>query len=58
MMVIFSDMIERVLEIFMDDFSVFGDSYEGCLENLRRVLERCQEKKLVLNLEKCHFMVT
>ena len=42
----------------MDDFSVFGDSYEGCLENLRRVLEMCQEKNLVLNWEKCHFMVT
>ena len=58
MMGIFSDMIEHILEIFMDDFSVFGDSYEGSLENLRRVLERCQEKKLVLNWEKCHFMVT
>ena len=54
----FSDMIEIILEILMDDFSVFGDSYEGCLENLRKVLERCQEKNLVLNLEKCHFMVT
>ena len=41
MMGIFSDMIEHILEIFMDDFSVFGYSYEGCLENLRRVLERC-----------------
>ena len=41
----------------MDDFSVFGDSYEGCLENLRKVLERCQENNLVLNWEKCHFMV-
>ena len=58
MMRIFSDMIEIILEIFMDDFSVFGDSYEGCLENLRKVLERCQEKNLVLNWEKCHFMVT
>ena len=55
---IFSDMIEHILESFMDDFSIFGDSYEGFLENLRRVLERCQEKKLVLNWEKCHFMVT
>ena len=55
---IFSDMIELILEIFMDDFSVFEDSYEGCLENLRKVLERCQEKNLVLNWEKCHFMVT
>ena len=58
MMGIFSDMIELILEIFMDDFSVFGDSYQGCLENLRKVLERCQEKNLVLNWEKCHFMVT
>ena len=58
MMGIFSDMIEIILEIFIDDFSVFGDSYEGCLENLRKVLERCQEKNLVLNWEKCHFMVT
>ena len=58
MMRIFNDMIELILEIFMDDFSFFGDSYEGCLENLRKVLERCQEKNLVLNWEKCHFMVT
>ena len=58
MMGIFSDMIELILEIFMDDFSVFGDSYEGCLENLRKVLEMCQEKNIVLNWEKCHFMVT
>ena len=58
MMGIFSDMIELILEIFMVNFSVFGDSYEGCLENLRKVLERCQEKNLVLNWEKCHFMVT
>ena len=58
MMGIFSHMIEHILESSMNDFSVFGDSYEGCLENLRRVLERCQEKNLVLNLEKCHFMVT
>ena len=58
MMGIFGDIIEHILDIFMDDFSVFGDSYEGCLENLRRVLERCQEKNLVLNWEKCHFMVT
>ena len=42
----------------MDDFFVYGDSYEGCLENLRRVLEICEEKNLVLNWEKCHFMQT
>ena len=58
MMGIFSDMIEKIMEIFMDDFSVHGDSYEGFLEILRRVLERCEEKNLVLDWEKCHYMVT
>ena len=58
MMGIFNDMIEIILEIFMDDFSVFDNSFESCLENLRKVLEWCQEKNLVLNWEKCHFMVT
>ncbi|KAM7528606.1 hypothetical protein LguiB_032016 [Lonicera macranthoides] len=56
MISIFSDMVERFLEVFMDDFSVFG-SFEKCLEHLALVLERCKEKNLVLNWEKCHFMV-
>jgi hypothetical protein len=51
-------MVERFLEIFMDDFSVFGDSFDDCLINLEKVLSRCEEKNLVLNWEKCHFMVT
>jgi len=55
---IFSDMVERFLEIFMDDFSVFGDSFDDCLNNLEKVLNRCEEKNLVLNWEKYHFMVT
>lgn len=58
MMGIFSDMVEDIVEVFMDDFSVYGDSFEGCLKNLERVLTRCEEKNLVLNWEKCHFMVT
>ena len=41
----------------MDDFSVFGTSFDHCLHNLARVLQRCDEKNLVLNWEKCHFMV-
>ena len=41
----------------MDDFSVFGDSFELCLSNLDRVLKRCEEANLVLYWEKCHFMV-
>ncbi|KAH9801431.1 hypothetical protein KPL71_001027 [Citrus sinensis] len=57
MLSIFSDMVERFLEIFMDDFSVFGDSFDQCLHHLTLVLQRCIEKNLVLNWEKCHFMV-
>jgi len=56
-MSIFTDMIENFIEVFMDDFSVYGSSFEACLENLRKVLARCEEKNLVLNWEKCHFMV-
>ena len=57
MMAIFSDMVEKTNEIFMDDFSVMGNSFDNCLENLRVVLARCEETNLVLNWEKCHFMV-
>ncbi|KAM6594465.1 hypothetical protein CsatA_002168 [Cannabis sativa] len=57
MMAIFSDMAESILEIFMDDFSIYGESFGICLENLERVLARCEETNLVLNWEKCHFMV-
>jgi len=41
----------------MDDFSVYGSSFDHCLSSLARVLERCEETNLVLNFEKCHFMV-
>ena len=57
MMAIFSDMVERTIEVFMDDFSIVGLSFDDCLENLRAVLRRCEETNLVLNWEKCHFMV-
>jgi hypothetical protein len=57
MISIFSYMVERHLEVFMDDFSVFRSSYEECLHHLTLVLVRCKEKNLVLNWEKCHFMV-
>ena len=56
-MAIFSDMIGINVEVFMDDFSIFGDSYDECFHNLGLVLKRCVETNLVLNWEKCHFMV-
>ena len=56
-MSIFSNFVEEGIEIFIDDFSVYGSSFENCLENLEIVLQRCQDKKLALNWEKCHFMV-
>jgi hypothetical protein len=57
MMAIFSDLIVKVMEVFMDDFSVYGKTFEDCLANLDKVLKWCQETDLVLNWEKCHFMV-
>ena len=55
MMSIFSDFVEEVMEIFMDDFSVYGSSFEDCLKNLETPFHG---KNLALNWEKCHFMVT
>jgi hypothetical protein len=50
-------MIEEIMKVFMDDFSVYGKTFDHYLENLDKVLHRYQEKDLVLNWEKCHFMV-
>ena len=58
MMSIFSDFVEDIMEVFMDDFSVYGSTFDACLDNLSKVLQRCEETNLVLNWEKCHFMVT
>nr|GFB13215.1 reverse transcriptase domain-containing protein [Tanacetum cinerariifolium] len=57
MMAIFHDMIEQTMEVFMDDFSVFGNSFSTCLTNLEKMLKRCEDTKLALNWEKSHFMV-
>jgi hypothetical protein len=48
MMVIFSDLVEKVMEVFMDDFSVYGKTFEDCLANLNKVLKQCQMVDLVL----------
>ncbi|GJV69529.1 reverse transcriptase domain-containing protein [Tanacetum coccineum] len=57
MLEIFHDMIEESVKVFMDDFSVFGNSFDKCLNNLDKMLQRCKDAHLVLNWEKCHFMV-
>nr|GFC43728.1 reverse transcriptase domain-containing protein [Tanacetum cinerariifolium] len=57
MMAIFHDMIEKTMEVFMDDFSIFGNSFSTCLTNLEKMLKRCEDTKLALNWEKSHFMV-
>ncbi|GKE12264.1 reverse transcriptase domain-containing protein [Tanacetum coccineum] len=57
MMAIFHDMIEETMEVFMDDFLVFMDSFSYCLSHLDKMLKRCEDTNLVLNWEKCHFMV-
>nr|GFA09137.1 reverse transcriptase domain-containing protein [Tanacetum cinerariifolium] len=57
MMAIFHDMIEQTMEIFMDDFSVFENSFSTCLTNLEKMLKWCEDTKLALNWEKSHFMV-
>jgi hypothetical protein len=56
-MVVFSKFIEEIFEVFMDDFSVYGKTFVDCLVNLDKVLTRCVEVDLVVNWEKCHFMV-
>ncbi|GKA23450.1 reverse transcriptase domain-containing protein [Tanacetum coccineum] len=58
MVAIFQNMLKTSMEVFMDDFLVFGDSFDSCLTNLDQMLIRCKQAHLVLNWEKCHFMVT
>ncbi|GJX25034.1 reverse transcriptase domain-containing protein [Tanacetum coccineum] len=57
MLAIFHDMIEESVEVFMDDFSVLKNSFDTCLNNLNKMLQCCKDAHLVLNWEKCHFMV-
>nr|GEY27266.1 reverse transcriptase domain-containing protein [Tanacetum cinerariifolium] len=57
MMAIFHDMIKKTMEVFMDDFSVFVNSFETCLSHLDKMLKRCEDTNLCLNWEKSYFMV-
>nr|GEX40074.1 hypothetical protein [Tanacetum cinerariifolium] len=57
MLAIFHDMVEKTMEVFMDDFPVFGNSFENCLSRLDKMLQRCEDTNLCLNWEKSYFMV-
>ncbi|GJU15828.1 reverse transcriptase domain-containing protein [Tanacetum coccineum] len=57
MMAIFHELIKDNMEVFMDNFSIFGSLFDHCLANLEKMLKRCEETNLVLNWEKFHFMV-
>nr|GEV07064.1 hypothetical protein [Tanacetum cinerariifolium] len=56
-MAIFHDMIEKTMEVFMDDFSVFRNSFQTCISYLEKMLKWCEDTNLCLNWEKSHFMV-
>ena len=58
MMSMFSDLVEKAMEIFIDDFLVYGSSFKHCSKNLETVLQRCQGKNPAVNWEKFHFMAT
>nr|GFA08167.1 reverse transcriptase domain-containing protein [Tanacetum cinerariifolium] len=57
MMAIFHDMIKKTMDVFMDDFSIFGNSFETCHSHLEKMIKRCEDINLCLNWEKSHFMV-
>ncbi|KAL6324956.1 hypothetical protein AAG906_019864 [Vitis piasezkii] len=57
MLSIFSDMVERIMEVFMDDLTIYGEDFGDCLSNLETILQTCIKKNLVLNWKKRHFMV-
>nr|GEY14203.1 reverse transcriptase domain-containing protein [Tanacetum cinerariifolium] len=57
MMAIFYDMIEKMMEVFMNNFSVFRNSFGTCLSHLDKMLQQCEDTNLCLNWEKSHFMV-
>lgn len=57
MISIFVEFIENRMKVFMDDFTIYGSSFDTCLSSLDMILKRCIETNLVLNYEKFHFMV-
>ena len=58
MLGIFLDLIHNCVELFMDNFSVYGETFQEALDNLEKVIVRCQETNLALSHEKCIMMFT
>lgn len=54
---IFAELINEGLEVYMDDFTPYGDDLEQALQTLEKVLERCVTTRLCLSHEKCHMMM-
>ncbi|GJU86979.1 putative nucleotidyltransferase, ribonuclease H [Tanacetum coccineum] len=57
MTTIFHELVEDSMEVFMDDLSIFGSSFNHYLKNLEKMLKKYEETNLVLNWENYHFMV-
>ena len=55
---ILADLVHDCVEIYMDDFTVYGNDFKEALDNLEKVLIRCQETNLALSHEKCKMMLT
>ncbi|GJW01479.1 reverse transcriptase domain-containing protein [Tanacetum coccineum] len=53
----FPEVIHQDSTVFMDEFSIFGNSFGTCLSHLDKMLKRCEDTNLCLNWEKSHFMV-
>ena len=58
MLGILADLVHDCVEIYMDDFTVYGNDFKEALDNLEKVLIRCQETNLALSHEKCKMMLT
>ena len=58
MLSLFLEYVGNIIEVFMDDFIIYGDTFDVCLHNLSLILKQCVETNLVLNSKKCHFMLS
>lgn len=55
---IFFGLIHECVEVYIDDFTIYGNTFGDCLKNIEKVMKRCIEKNLSLSNEKCYMMLT